>query len=84
MATVVPSEEARKRNSLPDPVPHFDRDLYYTIPQTAFLIRRGVNFTWKLIRDKKIHAFRDGGRTYVHGSEIVKYAAGLSGKGEAA
>jgi hypothetical protein len=54
------------------PRPEFDPRFRYTIPETADLLRQSESRTWAAIADKKIRVIRDGGRTFVPGSEILR------------
>jgi hypothetical protein len=66
-----PSPAANRRN-LPQPVAFFDPQLRYSIPETAALLRQSVPKTWIDIRENKLKVIREGGRTFVPGSEIVR------------
>lgn len=69
------TETAKQRNNTPQPVPNFSRELRYTVPETAALLRQSVPRTWVDIREEKLHVIREGGRTFVPGSEIVRRSA---------
>ena len=66
------TDAAKQRNNTPQPVPHFSRDLRYTVPETASLLRQSVPRTWVDIRENKLTVIREGGRVFIPGSEIVR------------
>lgn len=67
-----PTPEAVARNHSPQPVPFFDAQLRYTIPESAWLLRQSTDRTWKDIREGKLRVIREGSRTFVPGSEIAR------------
>jgi len=63
------------RRNIPQAVPFFDPALRYDVPQSAWLLRQSVPKTWVDIRDAKLKVIREGGRTFIPGSEIAKRCA---------
>jgi len=51
---------------------YFSPDLRYTIPEAAGLLRQSCSLTWRDIKDGSLRVIREGGRTFVPGSEIVR------------
>jgi hypothetical protein len=51
---------------------HFDERLRYPVPEAAQLLRQSEPKTWVDISRGKIRVLKDGGRTYVPGSEILR------------
>ena len=71
-------ETTKQRRPLPNDVApsiDFDPRLRYPVPEASVLLRQSVAKTWRDIKDKLIVAIRDGGRTYVPGSEIARRSA---------
>ena len=48
-----------------------DPNQRYTIPEGAAILRQSVAKTWRDIREGKLQAIRDGGRTYVSGTSLI-------------
>jgi hypothetical protein len=59
-------------HNAPRPVAVFVEALRYSVPEAASLLRQSVPKTWLDIRDRKLAVIREGGRTFVPGSEIVR------------
>ena len=72
MSTVIPTAEARRRHHTPQPVAFFSEHLRYTVAEAAGLLKQSVSKTWDDISKSKLAVIRDGGRTFVPGSEIVR------------
>jgi len=53
----------------------FDPLLRYEIPEASELLRQSVAKTWVDVRKNRLQVIRDGGRTYVPGSEIVRVSS---------
>jgi hypothetical protein len=58
--------------NIPVAPPYFDKALRYEVPETAALLRQSVSLTWRDIKTGKLLVIREGGRTFVPGSEIVR------------
>jgi hypothetical protein len=57
----------------PPPAPIvFDERLRFTIPETSQLLKQSVPQTYLDLKAGKLHAFKDGRRTYINGSEIAR------------
>jgi len=52
--------------------PTFDERLRYTMDEASALLRQSVAKTWVDAKQGRIALLRDGGRTYVPGSEIAR------------
>lgn len=50
----------------------FDPRLRYSIPKAAELLHAGTSTIWARIAAGSIAVIRDGGRTYVPGSEVER------------
>jgi hypothetical protein len=68
------SKNRPKRKVRPSPPP-LDPLQRYEIPETNALLRQSNAKTYGDIKSGKIRVIRDGGRTYVPGSEIVRLSS---------
>jgi hypothetical protein len=66
---------AEVRRNTPQPVPFFSRELRYEVTETAWLLGQSVPKTWIDIKEGKLRVIREGGRTFVPGSEIARRCA---------
>jgi hypothetical protein len=47
----------------------------YDIREAAAILRQSVSRTWADIRQERLQAIRDGGRTYVSGASLIRRSA---------
>jgi hypothetical protein len=66
------SKNRAKRKPKRPPPPAFDPLQRYEIPEANALLRQSNAKTYGDIKAGKIRVIRDGGRTYVPGSEIAR------------
>lgn len=59
-------------NTLGTALPPLDVQQRYTIPEAVAYLRQSRAKTYIDIRDGRLRAIKDGGRTYIPGSEIAK------------
>jgi hypothetical protein len=56
----------------PEPITPTDPNQRYDVLQASTRLRQSVAKTWTSIKEGKIKAIRDGGRTYIPGTEIIR------------
>ena len=62
----------KKARASISPLPPIDERRRYPIPVGADYLGCSNSYVFKLMREKRIQVIRDGGRTYIPGSEIVR------------
>jgi hypothetical protein len=72
------NSSTQRRRSSAAPLPPFDERLRYRIPVTAAYLDQSVSKTWADIASGELRAIREGGRTFVPGSEIARRCAAPS------
>ncbi len=65
----------RKYQAKRQPPPALDPLQRYTIPESNAVLRQSNAKTYGDIKTGKIRVIRDGGRTYVPGSELVRLSS---------
>jgi hypothetical protein len=65
----------KRRPPAIQPRPQFDERLRYPIPQAALLLSQSEQTTWTRIREGRIQVIKDGHRTYIPGSEILRLSS---------
>ena len=61
-----------RRHQTPQQPPYFLPELRYSVPEAAALLRQSVSRTWADIREAKLAVIREGAKTYIPGTEIVR------------
>ncbi len=57
---------------LPPPPVVIDVHQRYSLPEACALLRLSRAYVYKEIRAGRLHTIKDGRRSFVHGSEIVR------------
>jgi len=67
------NQSRRTSKPVKPPVPtYIDPNQRYTVPESSAILRQSVAKTYIDMRDGTLLSFKDGGRTYVHGSELIR------------
>jgi len=64
-----PEEKDKKEQR---PLPPIDQNQRYTIPEAAEYLRCSQAYVYQKIASGKVQTLKDGRRTYIHGSELIR------------
>ena len=63
------------RRVLPAPPSIIDANQRYSLPEAAATLRLSLPTLYRRMADGAIAVIRDGGRTFVHGTELIRQSA---------
>ena len=69
------TQRAPSRSVAPPPQT-VDPNQRYSYPESAGILRCSVPTIWNRVGQKRIAVIRDGGRSYILGAELIRYAKG--------
>ncbi len=64
-----------QRRELPVPPAVIDANQRYSLAESAAILRVSLPTLYKRMAEEDIEVIRDGGRTYVHGTELIRQSA---------
>jgi hypothetical protein len=60
--------------------PVLDPQQRYSLPEAALILRIAMTTLYRRMQEGRISTVQDGGRTFIHGKELVRYSAQPAGK----
>ena len=71
----VESRRPSSRRPIQPPPTVIDPNQRYSLREAAAILRMGLPTLYRRMADSRINVIRDGGRTYVHGTELIRQSA---------